>query len=51
MTKKEFINAVADGKTDVLELFLDAVAQIVAGYCVISGFAVKAYAEPVVSVD
>ena len=42
MTKKEFINAVANGKTDVLQLFLDAVRQIGAGYCVIGGLAVNA---------
>jgi len=51
MTKKEFINAVANGKTDVLQLFLDAVRQIGAEYCVIGGLAVNAYAEPVVSLD
>ena len=51
MTKKEFINAVANGKTDVLQVFLDAVTQIGADYCVIGGFAVNAYAEPVVSLD
>jgi len=51
MTKKEFINAVANGKVDVLQVFLDAVTQIGAGYCVIGGLAVNAYAEPVVSLD
>lgn len=51
MTKKEFINAVANGKTDVLQLFLDAVSHIGADYCVVGGLAVNAYAEPVVSLD
>jgi hypothetical protein len=51
MTKKEFINTVAHGKTDVLQLFLDAVAQVGADYCVVGGLAVNAYAEPVVSLD
>ena len=51
MTKKEFINAVANGKADVLQVFLDAVTQIGADYCVIGGLAVNAYAEPVVSLD
>jgi hypothetical protein len=51
MTKKEFINAVAKGKTDVLQLFLDAVAHVGADYCVVGGLAVNAYAEPVVSLD
>src|SRR4030042_6731739 len=51
MTKKEFINAVAHGKADVLQLFLDAVPQVGADYCVVGGLAVNAYAEPVVSLD
>ena len=51
MTKKEFMNAVANGKTDVLQLFLDAISQIGADYCVIGGLAVNAYAEPLVSLD
>jgi len=51
MTKKEFMNAVANGKTDVLQVFLDALRQIGADYCVIGGLAVNAYAEPVVSPD
>ncbi|MQY63452.1 MAG: hypothetical protein GH143_03990 [Calditrichaeota bacterium] len=51
MTKKEFLNAVANGKTDVLQVFLDAVSQLGADYCVIGGLAVNAYAEPVVSLD
>lgn len=51
MTKKEFMNTVANGKTDVLQLFLDAVSRIGADYCVVGGLAVNAYAEPVVSLD
>jgi len=51
MTKKEFINAVANGKTDVIQVFLDSVMQIGADYCIIGGLAVNAYAEPVVSLD
>lgn len=51
MTKKEFINTVAHGKTDVLQLFLDAVSHVGADYCVVGGLAVNAYAEPVVSLD
>ncbi|MBW2038240.1 MAG: hypothetical protein JRI46_01365 [Deltaproteobacteria bacterium] len=51
MTKKEFINAVANGKTDVLQVFLDTISQLGADYCVIGGLAVNAYAEPVVSLD
>ena len=51
MTKKEFMNAIVNGKTDVLQVFLNAVSQLSADYCVIGGLAVNAYAEPVVSLD
>jgi len=51
MTKKEFVNAVANGKRDILQLFLDTVEEMRADYCVIGGLAVNAYAEPVVSLD
>ena len=51
MTKKEFLNAVANGKTDVLQVFLDTVSELGSDYCVIGGLAVNAYAEPVVSLD
>ena len=51
MTKKEFINAVANGTVDVLQLFLNAVSRRGADYCVVGGLAVNAYAEPVVSLD
>jgi hypothetical protein len=51
MTKKEFVNTVAHGKIDVLQVFLDAVSQCGADYCVVGGLAVNAYAEPVVSLD
>jgi hypothetical protein len=45
------MNAVAKGKSDALQLFLDALSHIGADYCVIGGLAVNAYAEPVVSLD
>jgi len=51
MTKKQFLNAVANGKEDVLQIFLDALAGAGSGYCVIGGLAVNAYVEPVVSLD
>ena len=51
MTRKEFLNAVANGKVDVVQLLLDMLADAGAGYCVIGGLAVNAYAEPVVSLD
>ena len=51
MTYKEFMNAVANGKSDVLQIFLDTLAEHGAEYCVIGGLAVNAYVEPVVSLD
>jgi hypothetical protein len=51
MTKKEFLNAVSNGKVDVIQIFLDALTTSRANYCVIGGLAVNAYAEPVVSLD
>jgi len=51
MTKKEFLNAVSNGKEDVIQIFLDALKTSKANYCVIGGLAVNAYAEPVVSLD
>ncbi len=51
MTGKEFMNAVANGKTDILALFLRILEETGSAYCVVGGLAVNAYAEPVVSLD
>ena len=51
MTKKEFLNAIANGKMDIVQVFLDTLSASNADYCVIGGLAVNAYAEPVVSLD
>lgn len=51
MTKKEFLNAVSNGKEDIIQVFLDALTTSKANYCVIGGLAVNAYAEPLVSLD
>ncbi|HIJ57862.1 MAG TPA: hypothetical protein HPQ03_17300 [Deltaproteobacteria bacterium] len=51
MTKKEFLNAVSNGKADIIQIFLDALSSSEANYCVIGGLAVNAYAEPLVSLD
>lgn len=51
MNKKEFVQAVANGRIDVLQIFLDTMGQIGTDYCVIGGLAVNAYTEPVVSLD
>ncbi|MBI4719661.1 MAG: hypothetical protein HY770_00160 [Chitinivibrionia bacterium] len=51
MTGKEFLNSVAHGKSDIIQTFLDIVAETNARYCMIGGLAVNAYVEPVVSLD
>ena len=51
MTKKEFLNAISNGKVDIVQAFLDILSSSKADYCVIGGLAVNAYAEPVVSLD
>jgi hypothetical protein len=51
MTGKAFLNAVAKGETDVLQLMLRILEDTRATYCAIGGLAVNAYAEPVVSLD
>jgi hypothetical protein len=51
MTAKDFLNTIANGESDILQLLLDILAETGAGYCVIGGLAVNAYAEPVVSLD
>ena len=51
MTKKEFLNAISNGKADIVQTFLDVLSRSNADYCVIGGLAVNAYAEPVVSLD
>ncbi len=51
MTGKEFMNAVGNGETDILQLLLEILTETRSAYCVIGGLAVNAYAEPVVSLD
>lgn len=51
MTNKKFLNALANGKVDVIKEFLDLLAKLRIDYCLIGGLAVNAYAEPVVSMD
>ena len=51
MTGKEFLNAVANGREDVVQALLDILAETGSNYCVIGGLAVNAYVEPVVSLD
>lgn len=51
MTSKQFLNALANGETDILADILEILAETASPYCVIGGLAVNAYAEPVVSLD
>jgi hypothetical protein len=51
MMGKAFLNAVANGKVDILQVFLEILVETGAHYCVVGGLAVNAYAEPVVSLD
>jgi len=49
MTGKEFINSVANGKLDIIQMILGVLAEMGSKYCLIGGLAVNAYVEPVVS--
>jgi hypothetical protein len=51
MTGKKFLNALANGKVDIIQEFFDLLAELKIDYCLIGGLAVNAYAEPVVSMD
>ena len=51
MTGKEFLNSLANGKSDIIQMILDILSQTDSPYCLIGGLAVNAYVEPVVSLD
>jgi hypothetical protein len=51
MTGREFLNSVANGQSDIVQIILDILAETGAHYCVIGGLAVNAYVDPVVSLD
>jgi hypothetical protein len=51
MRGKEFLNSLANGKSDILQLLLDILSETGSRYCIIGGLAVNAYVEPVVSLD
>lgn len=51
MTRKEFMNKIGNGQTDVLQQFIDLLKELNIDYCAIGGLAVNAYVEPVVSLD
>jgi hypothetical protein len=51
MTGKQFINSLANGKSDIIQMILDILSETDSRYCLIGGLAVNAYVEPVVSLD
>jgi hypothetical protein len=51
MTGKEFVNSLANNKSDIIQLLLDILSKTDSRYCLIGGLAVNAYVEPVVSLD
>ena len=51
MTGKEFVNRLANEKSDIIQTFLDILSKTGSRYCIIGGLAVNAYVEPVVSLD
>jgi len=51
MTGKEFLNSVAKGQLDIVQILLDILAETGSRYCVIGDLAVNAYVDPVVSLD
>lgn len=51
MTEKEFFNKVTNSSKDFLQRFIDLLESNKIAYCVIGGFGVNAYAEPLVSLD
>ena len=51
MTGKEFLNVLANGQSDIVQILLDIIAETASPYCVIDGLAVNAYVEPLVSLD
>jgi len=51
MTGKKFLNKVANGEEDILQIFLDVLNNTQTPYCIVGGLAVNAYVEPVVSLD
>ena len=51
MKGKEFINSVANGKLDLIQMIIDILTETGSKYCLIGGLAVNAYVEPVVSLD
>ncbi len=51
MTGKKFMHTVANGKEDILQIFLNVLKKTKTAYCIVGGLAVNAYVEPVVSLD
>jgi hypothetical protein len=51
MTRQEFLNAVSNSHSDILQMLITILEKTGTQYCVIGGLAVNSYVEPVVSLD
>lgn len=51
MTGKQFVNSLANDKSDIIQILLNILSETGSRYCLIGGLAVNAYVEPVVSLD
>jgi hypothetical protein len=51
MTGRDFLQPVANGKTDIVQVPIDILDYTCSGNCLIGGLAVNAYVDPVVSLD
>ena len=51
MTGKKFLNSLAKGRSDIVQLLLDILAETGSRYCVIGDLAVNAYVDPLVNLD
>ena len=51
MNQKSFLNAVSNGKKDIIQEIIDLLNNNHIEYCTIGGLAVNSYVEPVVSLD
>lgn len=51
MVGKEFVNRLANDKSDMIQILLDILSKTGSRYCIIGGLGVNAYVEPVVSLD
>ena len=51
MREKELVDRLANGKSDIIQVFLEILFKTGSQYCIVGGLAANAYVEPVVSLD